>query len=257
MKRTHVLLTTAVLLSFAGVASAQEAAVTGAPAVAKPYPLRRLDRPRTLPAGAFGAEVRFGADHKLDTLSNTVIGAYVPVVDVEARLAYSYALKPSSDFRGVMTLTGRYYAVKAPPHLFLAAHVDLPISLVEGTDALSKVVLGAPAKYKFNQMFAVYFGDALLSFAWAPDTAVSLNLPVSLGAQLNDNVMLELWTNLGKVNLSPSEGTKLISDATPLELRAWYSPSNKIDTGLAVGSGDLQADTKVWTLTAVVGYRGL
>lgn len=239
-----------------GIALADEAVTATAPASPPPaaYPLRRIDRPRTLPAGALQAALVMTSDQDFVLTSRgEVIYALIP--KLEGRIAYTPRLNEGSDFAKPVVVSARYNTYKAAPHLFVATQVDLPFNTTG--DVLTNATLGVPTKLKLDDRFAFYFGDRLVKTDWSKDTVVTLNVPLEIGAQVEDHTFVSLGTTVATVPFNAPMGTSstTLADVTPVLLSGYVSPGNAIDVGAQVGFSDAQNASSTLVIALSAAYR--
>lgn len=222
-------------------------------AVADPYPLRRIDRPRTLPAAGAQVNLAMTSDQDFAVTSRGEI-IYAPIDKLEARVAYTPRLTDDADFAKPVVLSARYNTYKAAPHLFIATQVDLPFNTTG--DVLTNATLGLPAKLKLDDHFAVYFGDRLVKADWSNDT-VTLATPLEVGAQLEDHTFVSLGTTVATVPFNAPMGTAstTIADVTPVLLSGYVSPANTFDLGAQIGFADAQNASSTLVIALSFGYR--
>jgi hypothetical protein len=238
-----------------GVALADEAVTATAPASPPAaYPMRRIDRPRTLPANALQAALVMTSDQDFAVTSRGEL-IYAPINKLEARVAYTPRLTEGSDFAKPVIVSARYNTYKAAPYLFVATQVDLPINTTG--DVLTNATLGVPTKLKLDNRFAFYFGDRLLKTDWSKDTVVTLTTPLEIGAQVEDHTFVSLGTTIATVPFNAPMGTTstTITDVTPVLLSAYVSPGNALDVGAQVGFSDAQNASSTLVIALSFAYR--
>jgi hypothetical protein len=239
-----------------GVALADETVTATAPAPSVPaaYPLRRIDRPRTLPVGALQAAVGMTSDQDFAVTSRGEV-IYAPVNKLEARVAYTPRLSEGSDFAKPVVARARAHSYKAAPPVFLATPVGLPVNTTG--DVLTNATLGVPTKLKLDNRFAFYFGDRLLKTDWSKDTVVTLNAPLEVGAQVEDHTFVSLGTTVATVPFNAPMGTAstTIADVTPVLLSGYLSPANTFDLGAQVGFADAQNASSTLVIALSFAYR--
>lgn len=239
------------------LAFADDSVTATAPVPASPssYPLRRIDRPRTLPAGALQASLSLTSDKDM-TLSSRGELIYALIPRLEARVSYAPQLTEGHDFQKPVVVGVRYNTLKLAPHLFVATQVDLPINTTG--DTLTNLTAGLPTKLKLDNTFALYVGDRLLKADWTKDLAWTLNCPLDLGVQLEDHTLVQLGTTVATVPLTSSMSAKTttIVDKTPVLLSTYYSPDRRFDVGAQFGVTDAQEATKSMIVALSLALRG-
>lgn len=223
-------------------------------AVADPYPLRRIDRPRTLPESAAQASLAMTSDQDFAVTSRGEL-IYAPINKLEARVAYTPRLTDGSDFAKPVVVSGRYNTHKAAPHVFVATQIDLPLNTTG--EVLTNATLGVPSKLKLDDRFAFYVGDRLVKTDWSADTVVTLNAPLEVGAQLEDHTFISLATTVATVPFNAPMGTAAttIADVTPVLLSGYVSPTNALDVGAQLGFSDAQNASSTLVIALSFAYR--
>lgn len=237
------------------LASADDAVTATAPAPAKPsaYPLRRIDRPRTLPEGALQASLSMTGDKEATLVSRADL-IYAPINKLEARVSYAPQITDGSDFKKPVVAALRYNTFKKPSHLFIATQLDVPINTTG--DTLTSATLGLPTKLKLDSTFALYFGDRLLKADWTKDTIYSLTAPLDLGVQLEDHTFVQLGTTVATAPLNGMNAkTTTVIDKTPVLLSTYFSPDRRFDLGAQIGVTDAQEATKSLIVAVSLGLR--
>ena len=224
---------------------ADDAVTATAPATptAGAYPLRRIDRPRTLPAGGFQAGFGLTSDKDVELVSRADF-FYAPINKLEARLSYAPLLTDGGDFQRPPVVGLRYNTYKKPSHVFIATQVDVPLNI--SGDMLTNATFGLPTKLKFDDTFALYCGERIMNYSWAGNGVLTFNAPVEIGMQLEDHTFVQIGTNVVSVLSSdamPTETTTIV-DKTPLLLSTYFSPTRRIDVGAQLGFTDAQEATR-------------
>lgn len=235
----------AAALLIPSLASADDAVTASAPAPTKApaYPLRRIDRPRTLPEGALQASLALTSDKDAALVSRADL-IYAPIDKLEARVSYAPQVTDARDFKKPIVAALRYNTYKRPSHVFVATQLDLPINTTG--DTLTNASLGLPTKLKLDSTFALYFGDRLIKADWAKDTLYTLTAPLDLGVQLEDHLFVQLGTTVvtAPLNNAMNAKTTTLVDKTPVLLSTYFSPDRRFDIGAQIGVTDAQQATE-------------
>jgi hypothetical protein len=244
----------AVALVIPSVASADDAVTASSvPPPAAGFPLRRIDRPRTLPEGALQASLALTGDKEAALVSRADL-IYTPIDKLEARLSYAPQVTDARDFAKPIVVGARYNTYKKPSHLFVATQLDVPIAT--SGDALTTATLGVPTKIKLDRTFALYCGDRLLKADWANDLAFTLNAPLDIGVQLEDHTFVQLGTTLATAPLNDSMAkATTIVDKTPVLLSTYFSPDRRVDVGAQIGFTDAQEATRSLVVAINLAFR--
>lgn len=223
-------------------------------AAADPYPLRRIDRPRTLPASSAQVNLAMTSDQDFAVTSRGEV-IYAAIDKLEARVAYTPRLNDGSDFAKPVVVSARYNTYKAAPHLFVATQIDLPFNTTG--DVLTNATVGLPTKLKLDDHFGVYFGDRLVKTDWSNDTVVTLTAPLEVGAQVEYHTFVSLGTTVATVPFNAPMGTAstTIADVTPVLLSGYISPANTFDLGAQVGFADAQNASSTLVIALSFAYR--
>lgn len=240
-------------LVFAGALALVTSTASANPA----YPLLRIDRPRTLPAGALQLDLGFTAADELDPINSRVQLAYAPIDRLELRVAYAPQLAGDMDLERPVVVSVRHFTIKRAPHFWLATQLDLPINTTG--DTLTSVVAGVPAKIKLAPRVAVYVGDRLAKIDFTGATRVTLTVPIDAGVQVADHLMLQLGTTIVTApigGMEPAPATTTIADVTPVIASAFVSPDATLDVGLQFGFTDVQRAAGTTMLGVSAAWRG-
>ena len=98
--------------------------------------------------------------------------------------------------------------------------------------------------YDLAPKFAVFTGGNQLGLGLIRDmdgapTPITLAVPVGVEVQATPNVFAYAETTVATFGLSDADNL-YISDITPAQIGAFFSPSNKLDVGVAATFFDLQ-----------------
>lgn len=229
-------------------------AIALAPRVARAdYPLLRIDRPRTLPAGGVQVGLGLAATDELGTLASRSELIVAPIADLEARVAYAPVIAGERDFERPVVVSARHFTLRPGTRFRLATQVDVPVN-TKG-DAVTQVVVGIPSRLKLGTRFAVFAGDRLVRLDFATATYVTLTAPIDAGVQVSDRVFVQVGTTLVTAPIDAPTGgpaRTTIADVTPVLATMYVSPDRRVDLGLQLGLGDAQhaEDTLIVGVTA-------
>jgi hypothetical protein len=208
------------------------------------WPTEIIDRPLTLDAGMVGATGSLGLAH----LDLGMLGsATTEGLNVGADYGVSNQLTVGASY-GV---TLHSFEAKGPfdvHALFRLAHGKLKAAAEGGFkyDLGSQngdIGLGAQVAYNVAPKFAIFTGGDQLEIGVirtmnAPSPIV-INVPVGVEVQATPNVFAYAATQLASFGISNASNV-YISDITPVQVGAFYSPSNTLDVGAALSFLDLQ-----------------
>lgn len=220
-------------------AAAEEEITMGESAGA--WPLSMHDRPLTLMEGMFSAGATIVTASKVDVISLGVGGGYGISNELTVGLSYGVGLKPSSDFKGPILISGAY-TFFSEGELTLAGTGTLGYHTAAEAASLA---VGVKYWYHINDKLTVFGGGNQISIGIDP-TSISMSLPVSVGYQLNPNTFLSAGTSLGTIAIvDAGDSFFLGADTTPLTLVGTYSPNNTLDVfaGLYTDLTNTPADT--------------
>ena len=201
------------------------------------YPQAVIDRPRVLPKGVLEATVDLPILIKPDTAIAVGLAArYGLAPKLDAQLSYGFSLK-EFEIKGDLGVAVQYSLAESDK-LGVAARVTTGYSVVG--EAFDGVGLGVNLQYKITPKISVFTpGDQITMGGADFPKPVSINLPVGFGFQANEKIWAWAATSIGTIGLSPS-GNTLISDLTPVQVGASFSPSNKLDVGATLDFLDVQ-----------------
>ena len=211
-------------------------------------PQEIINRPRTTPGGQItvGADLGFNLNPDAFTFVGADIGGLYGVNDkLEVGVAYGFALK-EFEAKGDLGV-GVAYSLLADDKLTLAADVGLGYNvLAEGLDPIS---LGAEVQFKINDKIAIYSPGNQISIGIDDKTGkgMSIGLPVGVGFQANPQIFAHVDTGIATIALNDEAGDTTVfgADFIPLQIGAFFSPSNTMDFGAALQWLDLKENSDV------------
>lgn len=250
-----------------------------APAIASAevnQPQEIIDRPRTTPGG----QITVGADlfiHLAPGDLGLALGdptGFIPAAGdglaakygvndkLEVGVSYGFALK-EFEAKGDLGVHAAY-SILGDGNLTVAATARLGYNLLlEGIDPLR---VGAEVQFKLSDKLAVYSGGNQIQIGIAEKEIVQgpvtvtitdpsfIALPVGVGFQVNEKIFAHVDTNVAVIEIKDSETGFIFADFLPLDVGAYFSPSNTMDLHAGVGFGDLVADGDK-EIHATVGAR--
>jgi hypothetical protein len=202
-------------------------------------PQEIIMRPLTTP----GSQITVGGDlvfpinpDAFDFIGLNLGGSYGVDDKIEVGAAYFFALK-DFEAKGDLGVQAAYNIMEG--NLSVAADVATGYDLVaEGMDNLD---LGARIRFRLNDQLAITSPGGQLSIALDGDPKpITLGLPVGVAMQVSPQLYAFVNTELANISISNSETVVFGSDYIPLSVGAFFSPSNTMDFGAAVGWFDLK-----------------
>jgi hypothetical protein len=234
-------------------ASTPNVTATTTPGASADWPTEIIDRPLTLNKGMIGADASLGVAHlDLGMLGSTtseglaVAGDYGVSDKIQVGASYGLTLN-SFEAKGPFDVHALYRLAHGKLKAAAEAHFGYDLNSQNGD-----ITLGAQVQYNVAPKFAVYTGGDQLDLGIIRNmgsSPITLAIPVGVEAQATPNVFAFAATQLANFSLSNSS-TVYISDITPLTVGAFYSPSNKMDFGIAANFFDLQNASTIWAITA-------
>jgi hypothetical protein len=229
-----------------GVSASSSGAVDGM------WPMQIIDRPLTLNQGMIGATGEIGAAH----ISLGMLGSATSEgLNVQGEYGVSNQLTVGAGYG----ITLHDFEAKGPfdvHALFRLAHGKLKAAADArfGYDLNSQngdISLGAQVAYNVAPTFAVFTGGDQLDIGairtMSAPVPITLAVPVGVELQATPNLFVYADTTLATFGLSNSSNV-YISDATPATIGAFYSPTNKLDVGVAASFLDLQNAGDFWAV---------
>ncbi len=219
------------------------------------YPVESIDRPFTLPQGAWQAGIDVFADESFDGIGMSVGGDYGVIDPLQVGLFYSFALK-DFDAEGDLGAAASYLYYEGDK-LAGMAFAEVGYSFAE--EGLAPLGIGSLIWYTISDTMAVYTCPALTVALEevAPDvTPIFLSLPVTFALQATTNIYAELSTELASIEISDSETLLFGADYVPASVTAIFSPDNKLDIGAGLSWDDISDDAGSLEIFALVRYRG-
>ncbi len=201
------------------------------------WPQAFIDRPLTLPEGAWSAGLDLSADKKWTEIALGIIGlwgvSYGLTNDLSAGLSYNGKVKPSgSNFKGSLALkAGFTYYAKGP--LVLTANTTFGYDFFE--EAAAPFGIGTLVWLNVLPWMAlVSYGDQFVFQLAEPvpgtNRQITFQLPVAVGFQIIPPVFLQIETNVVSASIRGPKGTAWFgADSVPLAPLVWFSPTHWID----------------------------
>jgi hypothetical protein len=219
------------------------------------WPQEIIMRVLTLPEGVWAAGVDPAADKSFDAVATGLMFAYGVTPELEVGVGYGLLVEPF-EAKGSVEVGAGYAFYRQGKFEFVgrgSVGYDL---LAEGMAPLG---LGVQGQYTHNDKLAVVMPAGQLSVALASDamdaTPVTLDLPIGIGVQPTSAIYAQVDTVLASVGVSDADTAVFGADIIPLNVGAFYSPSNMIDVGAGV-STDLKAAGDTLAFFAALRYYG-
>lgn len=210
-----------------------------ASAVAEPnaWPQAIIDRPLTLPEGAWSGGVDLSADKEFDEIAIGMIGlwglSYGITNDLSAGLSYNGIVKPSeANFRGSLALNVGYtYYAEGP--LILTANTNFGYDFF--AEAAAPFGIGSLAWYNVLPWLAlISYGDQFVFELAEPlpgeNREITFQFPIAAGFQIIKPLFFQVETNVVSVSVrGPGETAWFGADSVPVAPSIWFSPFNYLD----------------------------
>jgi hypothetical protein len=226
-----------------------EEAAAAEPEIVAPtgYPTAEIDRPLALPPMTLEPRGMFDLMRIMDTnVISLQLGAGFGIIDnVEAGLLFPLVLSPDMDV-GDMPIYGLY---ELGPFMDgqLRAAGRLTLIMPLATDF--GLLLDAPVKFKFHDMFAA-IGGVGLGLRFANDTIFLLNFDVGALVQAMEALAFELRFG---IHLWMADASQTL---IPLYFRAQYTLMGDLDVFAEFGFADLKEAGADWIqFTIGAAYR--
>ncbi len=215
-------------------------------------PQEIINRTRTTPGGQItvGGDLGFNLNPEAFTFVNLGVGGLYGVNDkLEVGASYGFALK-EFEAKGDLGVTAAY-SLLADDKLTVAADVGFGYSVVG--EAVAPITIGAEVQFKINDQIAVFTPGHQIVIGIEEGAPKLINIPVGLGFQATPQIFAHLTTNIATIGLDPSGSAVFGADFIPLQVGAFFSPSNTMDFGATLAWIDLKELSDV--VGAAVHFR--
>ena len=230
------------LLTVGGIASADDTngVVATSTASGDAWPLEMIKRPFTVNGGMVDAHVGLGVANAGGTTAEGLTGGLAFGVSNQIELGVDYALG-LHEFEAEGPLTA-HLGVRLLHNDKMSAAGVAAVTYDLNTKA-ADVGVGVPFRYAFASQLAAYTPGHQLGVAIARDDngtgmsvpkPITLSLPVGVAYQATPNIYAFAETNIANISISNSKTAVFAADFIPIVVGAFYSPSNKIDVGVAM-----------------------
>jgi hypothetical protein len=174
----------------------------------------------------------------LDTGIGLGVGGSYGVDDkIEVGAAYGIALAPEFDAKGGLGVEAAYRIMDG--NISLAADVATGYDLA--AEGISPLELGARFRFRLDDKLAINSGGGQLNITLDGDPKpITLDLPVGVSYQVSPQLYGFLNTSLANISIADSTTVVFGADYIPLQVGAFFSPSNTLDVGGAVSWFDLK-----------------
>jgi hypothetical protein len=219
------------------------------------YPTAINERPLTLPGGVWSASAGLAAGADFSAAGLAAGFGYGINDKMDVGLSWGgMAILPDVAIDKSIGL-GVGYALMNDGPMTLAAALSIPLNF-NGGDVASGVGIGAPFRYNLmDGGLSIHTGGGLIGLNVVGDLAMSINVPLGIAYQVNENMNVRLDTHLATIGVIGGGGVTSIADATPVNLTFAYSMDKSMDIGVSVG-GDVQAIGDTMALGLGLSYRG-
>ena len=213
------------------------------------YPTAEIDRPLALPKMTLEPLGEFDLNRIADTnVISLKLGAGFGIIDnLEAGLLFPLVLSPDMDV-GIMPIYGLYeIGPFMDGQLRTAGRLTFYIPIPEHSDF--GLLLDAPVKFKFHDMFAA-IGGVGLGMTFADDTVFLLNFDLGALVQAMEALAFELRFG---IHLHIADNTATL---IPLYFRGQYTLMGDLDAYVEFGFADLKEAGADWIqFTIGAAYR--
>jgi hypothetical protein len=218
-------------------------------------PQEIINRPRTTPGGQItvGGDIGFNLNpDAFSSVGMNLLGLYGVNDKLEVGASYNFALK-EFEIKGDLGV-GLAYSLLADDKLTVAATVSTGFQVVDPS-GIDPIALGAEVQFKVNDKIAVYSpgGQIVIGLVDETGKGKSINVPVGVGIQVNPQIFAHVDTNIATIGLDPSGSAFIFADFIPLQVGAFFSPSNTMDFGANIVWFDLKEFSD--TIGATVDVR--
>lgn len=208
-------------------------------------PQEIINRPLTTPGSqlTLGGALAFGlSPEAFDGVSLQVGGSFGANDKLEVGADYAFALK-EFEAKGDLNVHAAYSLLR-DEKLEVAADVGLGYNvLAEGIDPIG---LGARVRFKINDKIAVYTPGQQLRIGLADETGkgMALGIPVGVAFQATPQIYAHIDTSIANIALNDEAGDTIVfgADYIPLQIGAYFSPSNTLDIGADLLFLDLKSE---------------
>jgi len=230
------------ILTIGGVASADDTngVVATSSSSGDAWPQEMIKRPFTVNSAMVDAHVGLGVANVGGTTAEGLTGGLAYGVSNQIELGVDYALG-LHEFEAEGPLTA-HLGFRALHNDKMSAAGVAAVTYDLNTKA-ADLGVGVPFRYTLASQVAVYTPGHQLAVALARDDngtgmsipkPITLSLPVGVAYQATPNIYAFAETNIANISISNSTTAVFAADFIPIVIGAFYSPSNKIDVGVAV-----------------------
>lgn len=203
-------------------------------------PQEIIMRPLTTPASQItvGGDVGFLIVPDVDTgIGLGISGRYGVDDKIEVGAAYGLSLAPEFEAKGDFQVEGAFNIMEG--NLAVAANATTGYDLLgETVDPLG---VGARVRFRLNDTLAITSPGSQLSIALDGDPKpITLGIPVGVAFQASPQIYAFVNTEIANISISNSETKVFGSDYIPLNVGAFFSPSNTMDLGASIAWFDLK-----------------
>ncbi len=214
--------------------------VTKAPAEDAPaaWPVDMINRPVTLPKGAWSAGLGLSANNDFSAVGADATGlwglSYGISNELSVGVSYGLGVEPSTDGKGPLgfNLGYGYYSNDAASFTAtVSAGYDFD------SESLSALSLGTYVWWNVTPVITLITPGGQIGVGLEDPNEISLTMPVSIGYQATKNIFTSFDTNL-LPNIAVKDGDNMVlgSDTLPVGVSAYYSPNNTMDFGVTVST---------------------
>lgn|GEM_PF-1383986 len=205
---------------------------------ASSWPIEIINRPLTLPKGAWSAGLGVSANNDFSVIGVDGTGlwglSYGVTDALSLGVAYSLSAKPSSDGKGPLGINAAY-TYFAGDKLTLTGTASTGYDFA--TEGMSGLSLGTYVWYNITPIITLISPGGQLSVGLEDPNELSFTLPVSVGYQFDKHVFATFDTNLlPNVGVKDSDTMVIGADTLPVGVTGYYSPSNQLDIGVSVST---------------------
>jgi hypothetical protein len=225
-------------------------------ALADGWPQEMISRPLTLGDGMVDAHVSLGAAHAADTTSEGLTLGVGFGVNNKLDIGVDYGLG-LNEFEAKGPLAARVGYRVLDGKLSAAGQGTFTYDL---NSKAGDVGIGVAARFALAPQLAAYTPGNQLAIGvmrddggtgMSPAEPIVLRLPVGVAYQLSPNIYAFGETSIASISIANSKTQVIGSDAIPLIVGAFYSPSNTLDIGVAL-TDDLEHAGDGYAINAVL-----
>lgn len=171
-----------------------------------------------------------------------VTGQYGVSEKLEVGVAYDIGLTPEFEAKGTLEVEAAFSVIEG--NLAVAPNAVIGYDLL--AEGIAPLGLGARVRFRLNDQLAINSGGSQLVVTLDGDVKpIYLQLPVGVSFQASPQLYAFVNTNIATIEIADSTSGFIFADFIPLEVGAFFSPSNTMDFGASLAWGDLKEASDV------------